>query len=112
MRGRFLHIENVQLRRPNAEVGAPVFGPDGKRCINDQLAQKPGFTVQQSERLALAYIAASVRAKKWMIPVFHGVLDLGVGTHDDPQNFDLLAWSEHVCKLRSTLGDVCQVQQP
>jgi hypothetical protein len=37
----------------------------------------------------LVYVAASVRKGTWMIPAFHGVLDVGVGDHDDPQHFEL-----------------------
>jgi hypothetical protein len=37
-------------------------------------------------------VIASVRRGNWMVPTFHCVLDLGVGTHDDPQRFDLAAW--------------------
>lgn len=109
VRGRFLHVENVQLRRPNVKEGTVLFKLGTKDCVNDQIAQDPGFTPQQYERLALVYIAASVRAGTWLIPAYHGVLDLGVGTHDDPQNFDLAAWAEQICSLRGRMGDLCPI---
>lgn len=75
----FLHHELIQ----------PRMGP-GKSDID---SPDPGFTPAQYERLALQYIIASVRRGSWMVPAFHCVLDLHVGDHDDPQHFDLAAWS-------------------
>ena len=67
---------------------------------NDGVAPDPGFTPAQYERLALLYIAASVRKGSWLIPAFHAVLDTGyVNGHDDPQNFSLTAWSESIAHL-------------
>jgi hypothetical protein len=38
-----------------------------------------------------------VRAGQWMIPAYHAVIDASFpGGHDDPQNFDLVAWSEAI----------------
>lgn len=95
-RGRFLHIENVQLRRPEVEADAPLTNAEG-HCVNDRIAQRPGFTPKQMHLLALTYIAASIRAGEWMIPACHAVIDASfAGGHDDPQNFDLEAWSEAI----------------
>ena len=106
-RGLFLHVENVQLRRPEVAVDAALFRPDGD-CANDRIAISPGFSRAQSERLALVYVAASARAGTWLIPAYHAVLDAGfVGGHDDPQHFDLEAWATEVCALRNALGDAC-----
>lgn len=77
-RGLFLHHELVQPRK----------GPAG----SDAESPDPGFTKEQYARLALQYVIASVRRGNWMVPVFHCVLDLGVGDHDDPQHFDMAAW--------------------
>jgi hypothetical protein len=88
-RGLFLHHELVQ----------PRMGP-GKSDIE---SPDPGFTPAQYERLALQYVIASVRRGSWMIPVFHCVLDLHVGDHDDPQHFDLAAWGQ---ALKATLREV------
>jgi hypothetical protein len=77
-RGLFLHHELVQ----------PRMGP-GK---SDPDSPDPGFTPAQYAKLALQYIIASVRRGNWMVPAFHCVLDLHVGTHDDPQHFDLPGW--------------------
>jgi hypothetical protein len=88
-RGLFLHHELVQPRmgRGKSDIDAP----------------DPGFTPEQYARLALQYIIASVRRGNWMVPAFHCVLDLHVGTHDDPQNFDLAAWD---AALETTLAAV------
>ena len=88
-RGLFLHHELVQ----------PRMGP-GKSDVD---SPDPGFTPAQYERLALQYIIASVRRGSWMIPAFHCVLDIGVGDHDDPQHFNLAAWST---ALQAAIADV------
>ena len=88
--GLFLHVELVQPRRSL---------PSGGKG-NDALAPDPGFTAAQYERLALLYIAASVRKGSWLIPAFHAVLDTGYANgHDDPQNFSLATWSDAVARL-------------
>ncbi|OYO28733.1 hypothetical protein [Janthinobacterium sp. PC23-8] len=88
--GLFLHVELVQPRSSD---------PAGGRG-NDGVAPDPGFTPAQYERLALLYIAASVRKGHWLIPAFHAVLDTGYANgHDDPQNFSLSAWSESIAHL-------------
>lgn len=81
-RGLFLHVEHNQPR---------LEDPRG-RAGNDYNAPTPGLTEQQYDRSALLYIAASARAGRWLVPAFHAVVDKGVGTHDDPQNFDRAAW--------------------
>lgn len=87
-KGLFLHIENVQPR-----IGEPAVPPPGKKT-NDRIAPNPGFTAAQYKRLALVYVAASLRRGEWLIPGFHAVIDSGIsGAHDDPQNFDLGAWA-------------------
>ena len=92
--GLFLHIELLQPRRSD-----PAGGKG-----NDGLAPEPGFTATQYERLALLYIAASVRKGTWLIPAFHAVLDTGYPNgHDDPQNFSLAAWSAAVERLAAVL---------
>lgn len=81
-RGLFLHIELVQPR---------TVGPKASWYY---LAPAPGFTSAQYSRLALVYLAASLRAKTWLVPVFHRVLDDDIsGAHDDPQQFDLNQFS-------------------
>lgn len=77
-KGLCLHHELIQ----------PRMGPGS----SDVESPTPGFTQAQYDRLALQYIIASVRRGSWMIPAFHGVIDLSVGDHDDPQHFDLPAW--------------------
>jgi hypothetical protein len=87
-KGLFLHIENVQPR-----VGEPEIPPPGQK-VNDRIAPDPGFTAAQYKRLALVYVAASLRRGEWLIPGFHAVIDSGIsGAHDDPQNFDLGVWA-------------------
>lgn len=91
IKGLMLGVELVQPRRP----------PPGKRCEqSDRIAPEPGFSDPQLERLALVYIAASIRAGQWMIPAFHAVVDVTIpGGHDDPQHFNLTAWVEHLDRL-------------
>lgn len=89
LRGLFLHHELVQ----------PRMGPGD----NDAESPDPGFTPMQYQRLALQYLLASVRRGSWMIPAFHGVLDLRVGDHDDPQRFDLAAWGSALEAMRTAV---------
>ena len=87
VRGRFLHVENVQPRRED---------PDGPPR-NDRLGPVPGFTPAQYRTLALLYVLASSRAGTWMIPAFHANIDRGIPeAHDDPQNFDLTQFDREV----------------
>jgi hypothetical protein len=98
--GLFLHVENVQPRRRD-----PAGGPK-----NDAIAPSPGFTEPQLKRLAQLYLAASIRRGQWLIPAFHAAVDAGIpDAHDDPQNFDLSAWSESV---RRELADMRNSDQP
>lgn len=92
-RGRFIHIENVQPRRST------------NNDSRGDLAPEPGFTDAQLQRLALVYIAASVRAGVWLIPAQHAVLDSGIPDgHDDPQNFDLARWAMFVDQEASAIA--------
>jgi hypothetical protein len=73
--------------------------------MNDRVAPRPGFTPAQYDRLALLYVAASVRHGRWLIPAFHAVLDSYFAEgHDDPQNFDMNAFSRAVKRHASRLG--------
>ncbi|MGH9971075.1 MAG: hypothetical protein ACREBG_25230 [Pyrinomonadaceae bacterium] len=86
-KGLQLHVELIQPRRRD---------PSGPRN-NDAIAPSPGFTEAQMDRLALVYMAASVRRGEWLIPAFHAAVDAGIpDAHDDPQNFDLRLWAESV----------------
>ncbi|MEF9388630.1 hypothetical protein V4890_23860 [Ralstonia solanacearum species complex bacterium KE056] len=87
----FVGVENIQPR-----VSDPKFQKPGGK-INDYRAPTPGFTTKQYERLALLYLVASARRGEWLIPIFHGVLDqFYVQGHNDPQNFDMSAFSAAV----------------
>lgn len=87
LKGLFLHHELVQPRIKGSFSFAAV-GP------------QPGFTDATLDRLALCYVAASVRAGIWLVPAFHCVLDTGIPDgHDDPQNFDLTAWSHAIAGI-------------
>lgn len=88
----FVQIENIQ----------PRIKPKGSWAY---VAPTPGFSAAQMERLALIYVAASIRSGRWLIPAFHFNLDQGIkGGHDDPQNFDLPAWSKAVAAIVTELG--------
>ncbi len=94
-KGLFLHHELVQ---PRLIVGG-----------SDADAPTPGFTADQYDMLAICYLAASVRRGQWLIPAFHCVLDLVIsGGHDDPQNFDLIAWDAALGTLLGLLGTALQ----
>jgi hypothetical protein len=89
----FVGIENIQPR-----IGDPPIPPAGKR-LNDAEAPTPGFAPAQYDRLALLYLVASTRRGQWLIPVFHAVLDqMYADGHDDPQRFDMPAFSAAVQK--------------
>lgn len=93
-KGLYLHVELVQPRRRDPQ-GSPH---------NDAFAPSPGFTDAQLERLALVYIAASVRRGEWLIPAFHAAVDAGIpDAHDDPQNFDLKRWAKHLGALLKSI---------
>jgi hypothetical protein len=89
-KGLYLHIELVQPRRRDPQGSAN----------NDRFAPLPGFTDAQLKRLALVYIAASMRRGQWLIPAFHASVDAGIpDAHDDPQNFDTPRWASHLGSL-------------
>jgi hypothetical protein len=79
-KGLFLHVETVMPRRRDPAIAG----------WNDAIAPRPGFSARQYDRLALLYIALSVRAGQWLIPAQHATMDHGLPqAHDDPQNFRL-----------------------
>ena len=93
-KGLQIHVELVQPRRsdPDATPG------------NDAIAPSPGFTEAQMDRLALLYIAASLRRGEWLVPAYHAAVDAGIpDAHDDPQNFDLNLWSKRLDTLLQQL---------
>ena len=97
-RGLFVGVENIQPR-----IGSPAVPQVGKKA-NDLVAPTPGFTPAQYDRLALAYVVASVRRGAWLIPAFHAVLDARYRQgHDDPQNFDMAAFAAAVERHRAAL---------
>ena len=58
------------------------------RRVERRHRPKPGFSARQYDRLAILYIALSVRAGAWLIPAQHATMDHGLPqAHDDPQNF-------------------------
>jgi hypothetical protein len=59
----------------------------------------------QEQRLALAYIVASVRAGRWLIPAYHFNIDQGLpNVHDDPQNVELKSWVEQIAMIAAEMG--------
>lgn len=91
-----IHIELIQPRRRDAKNPNPN---------NDLIAPFPGFTESQYERLALLYICASIRLGNWLIPAYHAAIDAGIkDAHDDPQNFELDKFAEHLEKLIKKIG--------
>lgn len=89
VRGRFLHVENVQPRRED-----PAGPPH-----NDRIGPDRGLTAAQYRTLALLYVLASARTGTWLIPAFHANIDRGIPlAHDDPQHFDLAALDREVSR--------------
>ncbi|HEY0147802.1 MAG TPA: hypothetical protein VGB70_02235 [Allosphingosinicella sp.] len=87
----FVHVENIQ----------PRIKPPNKWAWR---APTPGFGPAQERRLALAYIVASMRAGRWLIPAYHFNIDEGVGeSHDDPQHADLAAWVAQLALLEAAI---------
>jgi peptidoglycan L-alanyl-D-glutamate endopeptidase CwlK len=104
-KGLFLHIENVQPRHCRLDWINEGKCRDSKGECNDNIAPEIGFTEAQLERLALVYIAASIRRGQWLIPAFHAAVDAGIsGGHDDPQNFDLQKWSDKISSILKELN--------
>ncbi len=95
-KGLQIHIELIQPRRRDINTSNPE---------NDLIAPMPGFTDAQYERLAVLYIAASVRRDSWLIPAYHSAIDAGIkDAHDDPQNFLLEKFSKALKKLLINVG--------
>lgn len=95
-KGIQIHIELIQPRRRDPAVSNPN---------NDRIAPVPGFTEKQYERLALLYIAASVRGEKWLIPAYHSAIDAGIkDAHDDPQNFELERFASEIKRIIKLIG--------
>lgn len=94
-KGLQIHIELMQPRRRDSTNSNPE---------NDLIAPFPGFTDKQYERLALLYIAASIRRGTWLIPAYHSAIDAGIkDAHDDPQNFILDKFAENLKTLLKKL---------
>jgi hypothetical protein len=94
-KGLFLHVETVMPRRRDPKIEG----------WNDAIAPKPGFSKQQYDRLALLYIALSVRAGAWLIPAQHATIDHGLPqAHDDPQNFRLKDFDRALRRHLGALG--------
>lgn len=94
-KGLQIHIELIQPRRRDAKNSNPD---------NDLIAPFPGFTDKQYERLALLYVAASIRRGTWLIPAFHSAIDAGIkDAHDDPQNFEIEKFSQALKSLLKKL---------
>ena len=88
----FVHVENIQPRIKS-------LGSWGWK------APAPGFSTGQEERLALAYVAASLSAGRWLIPAYHFNIDQGIPDgHDDPQNADLPKWVERIQAIEKEIS--------
>jgi hypothetical protein len=93
---KFCHVELIQPRLTDARG-------------SDWEAPTPGFPVAQLERLAVVYVAASVRHGAWLIPAYHHNVDMGLPAHDDPQNFDQAEWAD---QLAFVLKEILGVPRP
>lgn len=107
-KGLFIHIELIQPRHCDSSNGActpyRLRSNIASETSNDNIAPEPGFTKAQLDRLALLYVAASVRKGEWLIPAFHASMDATLrDAHDDPQNFDLAEWARSIETLVAEL---------
>lgn len=94
-KGLFLHVETVMPRRRDPKIEG----------WNDAIAPRLGFSKRQYDRLALLYIALSVRAGAWLIPAQHATIDHGLPqAHDDPQNFRLKGFDRALRRHLGALG--------
>ena len=88
----FVHVENIQ----------PRIKPQGSWGWK---APEPGLGPNQEQRLALAYIMASLHAGRWLIPAYHFNIDQGFDdVHDDPQNMDLKSWVDRISSIEREIG--------
>lgn len=87
----FAHVENIQ----------PRLKPSGSWAW---IAPSPGFAPAQDDRLALAYVIASARAGRWLVPAYHFNIDQGLPDgHDDPQNADLAGWVARIERIHQEI---------
>ena len=103
-KGLFIHVELVEPRHCDPTHGRCAPYARGSNIAsadsNDNLGPNPGFTKAQMDRLALLYVAASMRKHEWLIPSFHAPMDINIKDgHDDPQNFNLADWADSLKKL-------------
>jgi hypothetical protein len=90
----FVHVENIQ----------PRIKPQGSWAWK---APEPGLSDAQEKRLALAYVVASHRAGRWLIPAYHFNIDKGLPDgHDDPQNMKLQSWVQKIQAIDSAIRGV------
>lgn len=90
----FVHVENIQ----------PRIKPPGSWAWR---APVPGFAPAQERRLALAYVIASMRAGRWLIPAYHFNIDQGLpDVHDDPQHADLASWVAQIQEVESAIAAI------
>lgn len=89
----FVHVENVQPRLKPKTTFAWI-------------APTPGFSPKQEDRLALAYIAASMQAGRWLVPAYHFNIDQGLPDgHDDPQSTDLPSWVKRIAAIEAAIKE-------
>ncbi len=92
--GLLINVELVQPRMKHRDTGSYYPTPPD-----------PGFMPAQYERLALLYVAASVRKGEWLIPAFHAAFDHGIpDAHDDPQGFSTEQWAAAVRTWIAAVG--------
>ena len=90
--------ERLQPELVGLFIAVECLQPRGRDARGlDTRTPSPAFTTAQLDTLALAYIVASYRARRWLIPAFHAGVDAGyAGAHDDPKGFSLARWSERL----------------
>ncbi len=97
--------ERLQPELVGLFIAVECLQPHGRDARGlDTRTPSPAFTRAQLDTLALAYVVASYRARRWLIPALHAGVDAGyAGAHDDPRGFSLALWSGRLALLLRSL---------
>ncbi|MCC7252428.1 hypothetical protein [Hyphomicrobium sp.] len=98
----FIHVEHVMPRSTPAKKPNDSYFP---------VTPTPAYTDAQMQRSALLYIVSSVWAGRWLIPAFHAHID-GALRRDDPQGFNVAAWSAAVARAVDDISKGTSVSCP
>ena len=109
-KGLFIHAILLQPRHRDL-----ISNSSQKLCqLSPNLKDPPSvaFKQKQYNRLAITYIVASFRAKKWLIPAYYTIIDYSAGYADSPQGFSLNTWDNNIAKIRKSIFASTQAPAP